>query len=145
MLYGRDKYESFQDTNPYKHLLIRMVSAAMRDARDSTEQAGFAADALRLLKIDIPFAATNFPQIREKLQELVSTMPAEGTAPYIPEDELVFLLRGADPLGHVVGQLWVDKATSKGVSGARIKSAQEQVDRMREYHFETRPADLDDF
>lgn len=145
MHYGRDKYESYQDTNPYKHVLIQTVITVMEQAQHNDPLVRVAASALRLLKIEIPFRPQNYVEIRTQLDELLLRLPAPGTLPYIPEGEEVFLLRGADPLGPDIAQTWVDTATRLGVSAERIQSAQEQVNRMRDYHHETRPADLDDW
>lgn len=142
MFYGRDAYESFQDTNPFKHVLARLLQTAMQPGQDDTLLGSFAEDALRLLKIQVSFQRGNYPLIRAKLGEILEAMPPEGTPPYIPESEPVFLLRSADPLGTTIAQNWVDTATKLGVSALRIKSASEHVERMRDYHEETKPADL---
>lgn len=144
MFYGRDKYESFQDTTPYKHMLVRLLQTAMHPGYGDTLLGSFAEDALRLLKIEVSFQPENFESIRTQLNTLMQSLAPEGSPSYIPEEEPVFLLRSTDPIGAVVAKNWVDTATNMGVSSLRIKSASEQVERMKEYHGATVPADLDD-
>lgn len=142
MFFGRDKYESFQDSIPFKHMLIRLLQTAMTPSQEDTMLGSFAEDALRLLKIQVSFQRGNYPVIRTAIANILESMPPEGTPPYVPESEPVFLLRSADPIGAVIAQNWVETATKLGVSALRIKSAAEQVERMKDYHEETKPADL---
>lgn len=141
MLFGRDKYEAFQDTSPFKHLLIRFLFNAM-NTHETIPLSVITPDALSLLGVDSIYDPANFDEIRGKLNKLLESMPAEGSAPYIPVNEPVFLLRSADPLGPVLAEQWIATATKMGVSADRIKSATEQVERMKAWHEDTHPADL---
>ncbi len=133
MIFGNDKYECFQDVTPYRLFLIRFVSAAIEHMLLNGLLFQHPSDALKLLGIDIPFEEANFPDIMLKLNEMLKEMPPEGTPPYIPVNERVFLLRSADPLGPSAAQHWVAEATKAAVSAKRITSATEQIAAMQEY------------
>lgn len=141
MLYGRDKYEGFQDTAPFKHLMIRFLLHAMNN-HETAPLHVIAPDALCLLGVSSVYDPEFFEEIKQQLLKIQESLPVEGAPPYVPADEPVFLLRSADPLGPVIAQNWIDTATKVGVSADRIKSATEQVERMKNYHEETRPSDL---
>jgi hypothetical protein len=143
MFFGRDKYEAFQDTTPYKHVLARMLRTAMIGNQADTLLGSFAEDAMRLLKIELSFRRENFEEINRQLSKILETLHPENALPYVPENEPVFLVRSADPLGTTVVQEWINLATRTGVSGDRVKSATDQLERMRAYHEDTRPVDLD--
>lgn len=140
MIYGNDKYECFQDITPYEYMLIRLVLSATHDGREDTAMGRLAADALRLLRVDILFKQSNFDEIRERMQEMLAFFPPEGTPPYIPIDEPVFLLRSTDPVAPKVIETWIEMATKLGVSGCRIKSATEQLARIKERVLKLKPS-----
>lgn len=143
MFYGRDKYEGFQDTTPLKHFVISFLLSAM-DTHAQLPQTAQALEALKLLGVSYVYEPMFFDEIRSILQTIKDGLPAQDTPPYVPENEPVFLLRSADPMGAAIAQNWVDTAIKQGVSADRVKSATEQVERMKSYHEETRPSDLDD-
>jgi len=139
MIYGSDKYECFQDITPYEYMLVRLILSATHDGREDTAMGRFAADALRLLNVDILFKQSNFEEIRNRMQEMLAFFPPEGTPPYIPKDEPVFLLRSTDPAAPKVIETWIETATKLGVSGCRIKSASEQLLRVKAYSSKLNP------
>lgn len=141
MIFGRPKYESFQDTNPYKHLLIRFILNSM-DNHDISPLTAIAPDALALLGLDVVYDPANFPKIREELDSIRNSIPTEGAPCAIPLNEPVFLLRAMDPLAASAAKHWLDISTKHGLSANRALSASTQIAAMEKYHQEVQSSGL---
>jgi len=132
MLFGYSKYESIQDSTPYKHFLVEFCLKFLSNPDPAMMQ--FVSEALVLLGVHIDSTTMTFEEINVKLREVQESLTPKSVGSYIPTDEPVFLLRSKDPLGPPTVEEWIKAATRRAVGAERLKSAINQLAAMRMYN-----------
>lgn len=126
MHFGWEKYELFQDTSQAKVLAGLVLLKLNGQSVDEEQMRTLASNVL-----DVPADATDDLCSNQVLHEMTATFMAKKSD--IDPAESVFLLRSLDPLAAEVIEIWIARAKVKGVSSDRIKSAEAQLAKMRQY------------